>query len=150
MKNNVINFLRAAYPFLLTVGLWRLSVPVWNPAGILAIIPMFFCSFIMPVKWFGLFSCFICIVLDYKFETTCFWLAMYCLFYAVNGFQSVIDLTHTNKDGLYAFLGFLACCVLILFFANPGVINLVQGVWIILWSTVLYVPIIMSIKRIYK
>ena len=150
MKKIIIDFLRAAFPFLLTVGLWRLSVPFWNPAGILALIPIFFCSFIRPVKWFGLFSCFMCIVIDYSFETTCFWLAMYCLFSAINGFQSFIDLTHTNKDGLYAYILFLSCCLLIQFFAGPSFINLVRILWIIIWSGILYIPITTAVKKVHK
>ena len=42
MKKNIIDFLRVSFPFLLTIGLWRLSVPFWNPGGIMAIIPIFF------------------------------------------------------------------------------------------------------------
>ena len=72
MTTKLINFLRISFPFLLTVALWRLSGNFWNPAGILAIIPIFFCSFVRPVNWFGLFSVFMCFVIDYKFETVCF------------------------------------------------------------------------------
>ena len=112
MTTKLINFLRISFPFLLTVALWRLSGNFWNPAGILAIIPIFFCSFVRPVNWFGLFSVFMCFVIDYKFETVCFWLAMYCLFYAINSFQNIIDITRIEANGFIAFFVFLTINVL--------------------------------------
>ena len=106
MKEKLIKFLRISFPFLLTVGLWRLSVSFWNPAGILAIIPVFFCSFVRPIAWFPIFSILMCLVIDYNFETVCFWVAMYCLFYAVNSFQNIIDVTRMDMNGLFAFAVF--------------------------------------------
>lgn len=150
MKRKLIYFLRQAFPFLLTVGLWRLSTPFWNPAGILAIIPIFYCSFIKPIDFFVLFSMFICLIIDYKFGTVCFWLAMYCLFYTVNKFQNKIDITHTQQDGLFTFLIFFGFCILIQTVAHFTWLNLVRGLWVIIWGTIVYVPTVKSIKRIYK
>ena len=134
MKNNIINFLRIYGPFLLTIVLWRLSAPFWNPAGILAIIPIFICSFVKPVNWFPLFSVLMCICIDYKFETVCFWLAMYCLFFAINSFQNWIDITRMDKYGIAAFMAFFGLCVLIQVFTNFTFINIVRAFWIILWT----------------
>ena len=150
MKESIVAFLRQAYPFLLAVGLWRLSHPFWNPAGILAIIPIFFCSFIKPINWFPLFSVLMCVVIDYKFETICFWLAMYCLFYAVNGFQHIVDLTRMDNDGIAAFAIFFGLGVVIQILTNFTGINILRGIWIFLWAGAIYLPITISIKRIYK
>lgn len=150
MKRNLIHFLRISFPFLLTVGLWRLSAPFWNPAGILAIIPIFFCSFIKPVKLFHIFSMIMCLIIDYKFGTVCFWLAMYCLFYTINCFQNIIDVTHTQKDGLFTFMSFLGVCILIQTIADFTWLNLLRGIWIVLWVTVVYVPTVISIKKVCK
>lgn len=147
MKKNIIDFLRITGPFLLTIGLWRLSGPIWNPAGILAIIPIFICSFVRPTNWFPLFSVLMCICIDYKFETVCFWLAMYCLFYAVNSFQNWIDISKMDKYGLPAFVSFIGLGILIQVFANFTFVNLLRGIWMVLWCSVLYIPIVKIIQR---
>lgn len=148
MNVKIVNFLCRAFPFLITVGLWRLSDSFWNPAGILAIIPIFFCSFIRYVPGFSLFSLIMCFVIDYKFETVCFWVAMYCLFYAINGFQSLIDLTRMDKNGLGAFMIFFGFTVMIQVLTNFTFINLARGMWMFVWTCALYIPTTALIKRI--
>ena len=148
MKKFLIDFLRDSFPFLLTVALWRLSVPFWNPAGILAIIPIFFCSFVRPIAWFPIFSVLMCMVIDYKFETVCFWLAMYCLFYAINSFQNIIDITRMDMNGLFAFTVFFGIGILIQIITNFTFLTLIFGVWIVLFACLLYIPITNLIQRI--
>lgn len=148
MNVKIVDFLRRAFPFLITVGLWRLSDTFWNPAGILAIIPIFFCSFVRHVPGFTLFSMLMCFVIDYKFETVCFWLAMYCLFYAINGFQSLIDITRMDKNGIFAFMVFFGLAVIIQVFANLTFINLGRGIWVFAWTCALYIPTTVLIQRI--
>ena len=148
MKKFLIDFLRDSFPFLLTVALWRLSVPFWNPAGILAIIPIFFCSFVRPIAWFPIFSVLMCMVIDYKFETVCFWLAMYCLFYATNSFQNIIDITRMDMNGLFAFTVFFGIGILIQVITNFTFLTLIFGVWIVLFACLLYIPITNLIQRI--
>ena len=148
MNVKIVDFLRRAFPFMITVGLWRLSDTFWNPAGILAIIPIFFCSFVRHVPGFTLFSMLMCFVIDYKFETVCFWLAMYCLFYAINGFQSLIDITRMDKNGIFAFMVFFGLAVIIQVFANLTFINLGRGIWMFAWTCALYIPTTVLIQRI--
>lgn len=150
MKDKIVHFLRISFPFLLTIGLWRLSVPFWNPAGILALIPVFFCSFVKPVNWFPVFSIFMCLILDYNFETVCFWMAMYCLFYALNGFQSIIDITRMDMDGIFAFGIFIGTGIIIQVFSDFTLLNLLRGVWVFIWVCALYLPTTALIKRIHK
>ena len=150
MKVKILEFLKQAFPFLLTIGLWRLSDSFWNPAGILAIIPIFFCSFIKPIDWFPLFSVLMCVAIDYNFETVCFWLAVYCLFFSINSFQNIIYLTHTDKNGLYAFLVFFGGAVFIQIISNLAAVNLLNGIWIFALCTILYMPITVLIQRIYN
>lgn len=148
MKEKIIEFLRAAFPFLLTIGLWRLSDPFWNPAGVLAIIPIFVCSFVRPVSWFPIFSILMCLVIDYKFETVCYWIAMYCLFFAINGFQSFIDLTRMDKYAILVFMIFCGVVLLIQLIVNFTFANCVRAVWIFSWCSALYLPITMLIQRV--
>ncbi len=150
MKYDLVRFLQAACPFLLAIGLWRLSVPFWNPGGVLAIIVVFYCSFVKHIPWFGVFSVLMCMLVDYKFETVCFWLVMYCLFYSVNGFQNLIDVSRMEYDGLPAFAFFCGISIIALFFMNISFINVFRGIWMFLWLCALYIPIVQLIKKVQQ
>ena len=148
MKKNIVNFLRAAFPFITVIILWRLAVPFWNPAGILAIIPIFYCSFVRPVPWFAPFAVLFCFLIDYRFDTLAYWTAAYCLFYAINGFQSFIDLTRTDKNALNIFMVFFGVATLILTLTGFSVLNMMRAVWLFAWVATLYIPITALIKRV--
>ena len=148
MKKSIIDFLRAVFPFLCVIILWRLSVPFWNPAGILAIIPIFYCSFVRPVPWFAPFAALFCFLIDYRFDTLAYWTAAYCLFYAINGFQSFIDLTRTDKNALNIFMVFFGVATLILTLAGFSVLNMMRAIWLFAWVSTLYIPITALIKRV--
>lgn len=149
MKSKIINFLRDAFPFIAVIVLWRLSVAFWNPAGILAIIPIFYCSFVRPVPWFAPFAVLFCFLIDYRFDTLAYWTAMYCIFYAVNGFQSFFDLTRVDKNALYVFMIFFGVSTSILAFMEFNTSNIMRAAWLFAWVTTLYVPITALIKRVY-
>lgn len=146
----IIVFLKNSFPFLLTIGLWRLSNPFWNPAGILAIIPIFYCSFVRPIDWFPLFSVLMCVAIDYNFETVCFWLAWYCLFYSVNSFQNIVDITRLDKNAVYAFLIFFGLGMFIQICTNFTLLNAVYGGLILLWGGMIYIPTTVLIQRIHN
>lgn len=148
MKKNIVNFLRAAFPFITVIILWRLAVPFWNPAGILAIIPIFYCSFVRPVPWFAPFAVLFCFLIDYRFDTLAYWTAAYCLFYAINGFQSFIDLTRTDKNALNIFMVFFGVATLILTLTGFSVLNMMRAIWLFAWVATLYIPITALIKRV--
>lgn len=133
--------LKKLTPFLITLILWRLSVSFWNPAGILALIPIFYYTFVRPVNWFGLFGLIFCFLIDYRCNLTLFWTFMFCLFYAVNGFQTYTDITHMDKNGLYAFLLFIGIGFIILTISGFSWDNFVNNLWLFAWLTILYVPI---------
>lgn len=147
MKTQIINFLRAAFPFLAVLVLWRLSYPFWNPAGVLAIIPIFYCSFVRPTPWFAPWAVLFCFLLDYKFDTLFYWTALYCILYAANGFQNFIDLTRAPKNAIAVFMIFFGCAILILALMNFNLTNIVRALWIFAWTCTLYMPITILIKR---
>lgn len=142
MKKKVLQFLRAALPFLAVLVLWRLAVPLWNPGGILAIIPIFYYSFIRPTPWFAPYAVLFCFLIDYTSDTLLYWTTMYCVVYAAIGFQNFIDLTRWDGNGLRAFMLFFCGALLILFFSNLTWGNLGRLLWTALWGCVLYTPII--------
>lgn len=150
MKNKIINFLCKAAPWLSVLILWRLSVSFWNPAGILAIIPIFYCSFVRPVPWFAPFALLFCFLIDYKFDTLVFWTSLYCFFYALNGFQTFFDVTKIDKNAIHVFMIFLFVGLIILLIPNITFYGLLKTIWLFLWITALYIPITELLKRVTK
>lgn len=148
MKNDIIKSLRIMFPFLLTIALWRLSTPFWNPGGILALIPIFYCVFVRHMPWFGIFGAIMCFLIDYKFNTTGLWLAIYCLFYAANGFQTIIDLARMDRDAINAFMVFIGVGIIITIFTGFGFINILRGIWIFVFMSLIYMPTALLIKRV--
>lgn len=148
MIDSVIKSLRLMFPFLLTIALWRLSMSFWNPGGILALIPIFYCVFVNPLPWFGVFGAVMCFLIDYKFNTTGFWLALYCLFFAANGFQALIDLGRMDRNAISAFMIFIGIGIFITIFTGFGFLNILRGVWIFTLMTLLYMPTTLLIKRV--
>ena len=149
MENKFITFLRNAFPFIVLIVLWRLSIPFWNPAGILAIIPIFYCSFVKPVPWFSPIAVLFCFLIDYRFDTLFYWTIMYCLFYAINGFQSFFDLTRVDRNALNEFMIFFGLSTLILSLFHLNLANLMRAVWLFAWVSTLYIPITALIKKVY-
>lgn len=146
MRKDIVKFLCKIFPFLFTIALWRLSVPWLNPAGILAVVPIYYCSFIKPVPYFMPFAILFCFLIDYKFNTLLTWTTWYCFYYAVMNIQSFIDLTHTNKNGIYAFMLFFGSVLFFMVIANFGLSNLLFGVMMFLITSIMYIPITVLIE----
>lgn len=145
MKQTIIRYLRIAFPFLVTIALWRLSCPWLNPAGILCIIPIFYCSFIKPVPWFAPFALLMCFLLDYKFGSVFMWTMYYCFIYAIMNLQTVVDLTHTKNSGVYAFMAFLSPIILFVIAQHINWINLLYGIVVFTIVSVMYIPMVVTL-----
>lgn len=148
MKQIVLEILRISFPFLLTIALWRLSTPWINPAGILAIIPIFYCSIIKQTPYFVPFAILFCFFIDYKFDTMMIWTIFFCLFYSVAGFQSIIDFSHTAKNGVYAFMVFIGTVIIFITMYNINVESIFSAVMMFILTSTLYIPITMIIARV--
>lgn len=148
MTDKVKRFLRIAAPFLTVVFLWRLSAPFWNPAGMLALIPIFYCTFIRPTHWFVSFAVIFCFLIDYKSDMILFWTSIYCLCYAVFGFQTVIDFSHTADRGWRAFMVFLGLPLVVCAVAYFGFYNMAKILWLWVLAVALYLPITGLIERV--
>lgn len=149
IRYKIVNFLRDAFPFIAVIVLWRLSLSFWNPAGILAIIPIFYCSFVKPVPWFTPFAMTFCFLIDYRFDTLFYWTIMYCLFYAMNGFQTFFDITRIDKNALHVFMVFFGISTLILSLLHINIENIIRAIWLFAWVSTLYIPITALIKKVY-
>lgn len=148
MKQHIIKFFQVSFPFLITMALWRLSVPWINPGGILAIIPIFYCSFIRPVPYFTPFAILLCFMIDYKFNTLLMWTVFYCIFYVAVNLQTFIDLTHTKINGIYAFMGFVGTIILMLIATHLSFSNIASGTLMFLILVAMYIPIITTIQAV--
>ena len=73
---------------------------------------------------------------------------MYCLFYAINSFQTYIDITRMDNHGLFAFMVFFGVAIFIQTVSNFSFINILRGAWMFVWGCVLYIPIAKLIKRV--
>ena len=141
MKHFMVSFLKKSLPFLVTLFLWRMSIYFWNPCGILALIPVFYWTFVKPVNFFVLFGLFICFLIDYRCNLPLFWTCLYCLFYAVNGFQNYIDVQNMNNNAIQAFMAFSGCGILLLIFSGLTWTNFINNLWLFVWLNILYIPI---------
>ncbi len=148
MRYSIKHFFCTIFPFLTALFLWRLSGPFWNPAGILAIIPIFYCSFVKPVPWFVGISILFCFLIDYKFNTLVYWMVLYCFAYAANGFQGFIDLPRSPHRAIGAFMIFFGIGIFILVCAHVSLSNIIRALWIFCWTSALYIPITGLIARI--
>lgn len=148
MKQKIIKYLQIAFPFLLTIALWRLSCPWVNPAGVLCIIPIFYCSFIRPVRYFSPFALLMCFLLDYKFGGNFMWTIYYCLCYMILNLQTAIDLTHTKKSGVYAFMIFFSVIILFMFLQHINLVNLLYAVVVFAITSILYIPMVVTIQAV--
>lgn len=89
-----------------------------------------------------------CLMIDYKMDTLVFWTALYCLFYGINGFQSVIDLKTLDKNAVGPFTIFMGLGIFILMIMNFTWIGFMRCFWVFLWTVLLYIPITEFIKKV--
>ena len=150
MIKDIVSFLRKISPFLAVIVLWRLQLNFWNPAGILAIIPVFYYSFVRPIPYFSLMSILFCFLIDYTGGTVLFWTTMYFIAYAVNGFQYFIDLQRTDKNAIVPFMIFFGLSLFILMIINLSWIMLWRCICLFIWVSAIYIPIINLLKRVHR
>lgn len=125
----------------MTVFLWRLSAYFWNPGGILALIPIFYYTFVRPVNYFVIFGLLFCFLIDYRCGLPLFWTSVFCIFYAVDGFQNYVDMKHLDKNAWHIFMIFVGSGILFLTFSGLTFANFINNLWLFIWLNVLYVPI---------
>lgn len=150
MIKNIVNFLRAASPFLAVIILWRLQLHFWNPGGILAIIPIFFYSFIRPIPWFAPFAIFFCLALDYSCDTKLFWTCCYFIAYAINGFQYFLDLQRADRNAIVPFMIFFGVALFMLMLINISWIMIWRSILLYILVVALYLPITNLLKKVHR
>ena len=137
----IVHILKQLTPFLMTLFLWRLAAYFWNPAGILCLIPVFYYTFVRPIKNFAFFGIIFCFLIDYRCNLAIFWTGLYCLAYAINGFQKYIDFQNTDNNAIYMFMGFIGIGFFLLAVYGFSWTNLINNLWLFVWLSALYTPI---------
>ena len=148
MIKNIVSWLRIISPFLAVVFLWRLQLNFWNPGGILAIIPIFYYSFVRPIPWFPFISILFCFLIDYSMDTKLFWTTMYCIAYAINGFQYFIDLPRADKNAVVPFMIFFGLSLFLLMLIGLSWVMLYRSGWLFIWVSAMYIPITNIIQKV--
>lgn len=148
MKTVVINFLKKAFPFIMVIVLWRLSDRFWNPGGILAMIPIFYCSFVKNTSYFSIFAVLFCFLIDYNFDIKLFWTSVYCLTYAINGFQNYINISESKFNAIQPFMLFMIIVLFLISVAHMNSTVLFRMLWIFVWVSILYIPTTQLIKKV--
>ncbi|MDR1206949.1 MAG: hypothetical protein LBK26_00850 [Rickettsiales bacterium] len=131
------------FPFAITLLLWRLSIPVWNPCGILAAIPIFYYSFISERPGFLPMAILGCLLLDYNFDLMLFWTSMFCIAYAANYMQTLMRAATLQAAGFWTFSSLIGICLAILgihaFFSTWSAAAILQAIWMFVLTTAGYV-----------
>jgi len=138
-------------PFIATLFLWRLSFPVLNPSGILALVPIFYYSLISPRGSFLPMALIGCFLIDYYFDIMLFWTMLFCAFYAAAGLQSHINLAAQKWRGLFFFMIFIGVGLLLLsvwtMFQTWSLRPILQAISMFLTTTVMYIPLTYLLKK---
>jgi hypothetical protein len=140
-----------AFPFLAVPLLVRLTSPFWNPAGILAIIPIFYYGFVRPRDWFLPVAVLGALALDFQMGLRLFWTISFLALFAAGSLQNWIDLQNQKHGGLYLFMLFFGIAAFALSISGAAAAASVwpafQAVWLFLWCSLLYIPFQEFAKR---
>ena len=83
----------------------------------------------------------ICFLIDYRCNLPLLWTCIFCLFYAIFGFQNYIDIQHMDNNAQLGFMFFSGIGILLLIFSGLTWINFVNNIWLFIWMNILYIPI---------
>lgn len=138
-----LKFLDAAFPFIATLFLWRMAIPVINPNGILAVIPIFYYGIVQNRSGFLPMAILGCFLLDYNFDTMLFWTALFCAFYAGIGLQNFINPATQKFHAISIFMAFAGtgAALLGLWTINYGLWAIIDMLWLFLISVIMYIPL---------
>lgn len=131
----------------MTIILWYLSDPRFNPFGILAMIPIFYYMFCDREKyWFG-FALLMCFLLDFNAGTLFLFSALFLSANMLNDFLGVLDIEGGAGFHIKKFNLFLGAMALFLFayavFAANNFFSFLAGIiWLCLWLYILYFPFV--------
>jgi hypothetical protein len=127
--------------------LWYLSIPRFNPFGILALIPVFYYRFRRPTEYWFPFGFLMCFLLDFNAGTLFLFSAVFLLMDLLNVFFGILE--KEGDAGFYVksfnmFTGLAALFVFVcgLFDIRHFFAFALGAAWLYLWLLVLYFPFV--------
>jgi hypothetical protein len=148
----MIKKLKQIFPYAITISLWYLSGPRYNPFGILALIPIFYYMFSAREKnWFG-FGFLMCFLIDFSAGTLFLFSSVFLLSKALNDFYGFLE-NEGNGFNVRKFNMFLMMLSLSMFvyaiFNARFFWNFLAGiVWLYIWLLILYLPFVALFRRV--
>lgn len=142
------NILIISFPFVATLLLLRMTSPIFNPAGILAIIPIFYFGVIHPRDWFLPMAILGTLMLDFQMQLNLFWTILFAAAYAAGTLQPYIDLPSQKRGGIFIFMAWFGLCILLLGISSLAFLPIIQAIWTLFWVSLLYIPFHEFSKRI--
>jgi hypothetical protein len=111
---------------------------------------VFYYTFVKNTDGFGIYALIFCFLIDYRCDLTLLWSFLFCLFYAINGFQKFFDLSNMDNNAVNIFMIFLGIGIFVLTLSNFTWLNLIHNIWLVFWCWVLYTPITALDKWVNK
>ncbi|MDR1071039.1 MAG: hypothetical protein LBL21_00125 [Rickettsiales bacterium] len=143
--------LRRFFPFAITVTLWYLSAPRFNPFGILALIPVFYYRFRRPAEYWFPFGLLMCFLMDFNAGTLFLFSSVFLLTDLLNVFFGILE--KEGDSGFYVksfsmFIGLAALFALVcgIFETRRFFAFFAGSVWLYLWLLILYFPFVALFK----
>jgi len=135
------------FPFAITLLLWNLSGPRFNPFGTLSLIPIFYYMFHDRRPYWFWFGAFMCFLIDFNANTLFLFTAAFLTAYALNEMFGALE--NEGGAGFYpkGFAIFLGLVALFLFFhavfESRNFFGFILGIiWMCCWLFLLYFPFV--------
>lgn len=142
---------RLIFPYLITILLWQLSGPTFNPFGILSLVPVFYYMYVRPMPYWLGFGLFMSFMLDYNAETLFLFSSAFLIINALNEMYGIIE----NERGLKirGYNTFLAISMLMFLLASWITrdfmfTNLIAVLWLFAWLSISYFPLTYLFKKV--
>ena len=145
--------IRDLFPYYITITLWYLSAPRFNPFGVLALIPIFYYMFYLRAKYWTAFGFLVCFLLDFSAGTKFLFSALFLLANVLNTSMGIFENDNSSRIGVRKFgmfTGIMALLMLVYAIFNTNhFFGFVFGIiWLYLWLFVMYIPLVVLFRRV--
>jgi len=140
----MLSKIKRFFPFIITIILWYLSDPLFNPFGALSLVPIYYYSYVRrQAYWFG-FGLFMSFMLDFNAGTLFLFSSTFIVTNWVNEMYGVIEKETGIK--IRGFSSFLMVAMILFFIFSViqfGDIfgNFLGASWLYLWVVISYFPL---------
>jgi len=140
----VKNKLRKVFPFIITIILWHLSDPLFNPFGAISLVPIYYYMYIRRQSYWFVFGLFMSFMLDFNAGTLFLFSSAFIIINAINQMYGIIEKDAGLK--IRGFNTFLMVSIILFFIFSViqfGDIfsNFLSASWLYLWIAISYFPV---------